>query len=158
MPPSRMTKRHCPSTRRSMSQTSHSEVSNPHQRRTSSGVVKALKTSSAGASVGAHEHETDRPQHAQVLGHLRLAEAETVDELTDGRLPGAQGIEELASARFGDGVERIGRRRGASHAEIIFRYRNMSSELGDAGLDPRQADLAAAGPGLVEQEPRPVAV
>ena len=77
--------------------------------------------------VHADEHETDGPQHAEVLGHLRLAEAEPVDELAHGRLPVAQGIEEIAAARFGDGVERVGRRRGASHADIIFRYRNMST-------------------------------
>ena len=67
------------------------------------------------APVGADEHEADRPQHAQVLGHLGLAEAEPVDELADGHLPGADGVEELATARLGDGVERVGRRRGASH-------------------------------------------
>ena len=77
--------------------------------------------------VHAHEHETDRPQHAEVLGHLRLAEAEPVDELADRRLPGAQRIEELPSARLGDGVEGICRRRCASHVTIIFRYRNMST-------------------------------
>ena len=79
--------------------------------------------------VHADEHETDRPQHAEVLGHLRLAEAEPVDELADRCLPGAQGIEEIAPARLGDGVERIRRRRGASHDDIIFRYRNMSRSL-----------------------------
>jgi len=66
-------------------------------------------------SFHADEREADRPQHAEVLRHLRLAEAEPIDELADCCLPGADGIEEVTPARLGDGVERIGRRRGASH-------------------------------------------
>jgi hypothetical protein len=31
------------------------------------------------APIGADPHETDGPQHTQVLGHLRLAEAEAVE-------------------------------------------------------------------------------
>ena len=76
--------------------------------------------------IRADEHQTDRPQHAQVLGHLRLAEAESVDELADGDLPGADGVEELATARIADGVERIRRRWSASHVTIIYLYRNIS--------------------------------
>src|SRR3712207_6182350 len=55
--------------------------------------------------LGADEHQTDRPQHAEVLGHLRLAEVEPADELADGDLPGADRVEEVAPARLGDGVE-----------------------------------------------------
>jgi len=67
-------------------------------------------------SVGAHEHETDGPQHGQVLGHLWLAEAESIDELTDRGLLVAQRVEEVTAARLGDGVERVRCRRGASHS------------------------------------------
>src|SRR6185436_11640339 len=77
----------------------------------------------AAAAVHPDEHETDRPQHGQVLRHLGLAEAEPIDELADRDLAGADGIEEVTPARLGDGVERIRRRRRASHTAIIFRYR-----------------------------------
>ena len=63
------------------------------------------------APVGADEHEPDCSQHAEVLGHLRLAETEPVDELAHRDLPVANGVEELTPARLGDGVERIRRRR-----------------------------------------------
>ena len=67
------------------------------------------------APIGADEHETDRPQHAEVLGHLRLAEAEPVDELAHRDLPVADGVEQFTPARLGDGAERIRRRRRPSH-------------------------------------------
>ncbi len=82
------------------------------------------------APLGADEHQADRPQHAQVLGHLGLAEAEPVDELADGHFSRADGVQEIATARLRDGVERVGRRRGASHTgnhipiwECVNRYR-----------------------------------
>jgi hypothetical protein len=40
-------------------------------------------------AVDPHEHKADRPEDAEVLGHLRLRHPEAVDELADGRLPGA---------------------------------------------------------------------
>jgi hypothetical protein len=61
--------------------------------------------------IGADEHEADRPQHAEVLGHLRLAEAEPVYKLAHRDLPVADGVEQLTPARLSDGAERIRRRR-----------------------------------------------
>jgi hypothetical protein len=61
------------------------------------------------------EHEADRPQHAEVLGNPGLAEAEPIDELADGDLARADGVEEIAAARLGDGVEGVGRRWGGEH-------------------------------------------
>jgi hypothetical protein len=77
------------------------------------------------STVGADEHETDGTQHTEVLGHLRLSEAEPIDELSHGGLPVAQGIEEDTTARLGDGVERVRRGCCASYVSIIFRYRNI---------------------------------
>jgi hypothetical protein len=99
-------------------------------------------------SVHAHEHETDRSQHAEVLGHLRLAEAEPVDELADRGLSGAQGVEEVAPARFGHGVEGIGCRRRASHARHhipISEYVNERAAVNGAFKVDRLATRSRAG-------------
>ena len=101
----------------------------------------------------ADEHEADLPQHGEVLGHLRLAEAESFDELVHRDLPGADGIEEVATARLGDGVERIRRRRGASHVDIIFRYRNMSSQTCETALD--ECERVGCPADLMAWEQRP---
>lgn len=72
---------------------------------------RAVDPVPAMTAVDADEDETDRPQHPEVLGHLRLAEAAAIDELADRCLPGAKGIEEMTPTGLGDGVERIRRRR-----------------------------------------------
>src|SRR5690606_25699993 len=81
----------------------------------------------AAASIRADEHQPDLPEHAEVLGHLLLAQPEAVDELSHGGLPGADGIEELATGGLRDGAERIGRGGAPGHAPIICRYRNVST-------------------------------
>jgi hypothetical protein len=65
--------------------------------------------------IPANAHEVDLAQHGEVLGHLRLAETESLHELVHRDLPGADGVEEAAAAHISDGVERIRRRRGGSH-------------------------------------------
>src|SRR5262245_33843108 len=102
-------------------------------------------------SVDPNLHEVDGTQHTEMLRHLRLAEAELFDQVADGRLPGAEGIEEVAPARFGDGVERVGGRGGAGHVGIICRYRNVSTRLSPrAGSMPPTSERGDADEVTVE--------
>ena len=53
-------------------------------------------------------HERGLGQHAQVLGHLRLAQPRRVHELGHGALaPLVQQPEQVASVRFPDGIEDV---------------------------------------------------
>jgi hypothetical protein len=45
------------------------------------------------------------PQHSQVFGHRRLADAEAVDELADRAFSFAEQIENLEPSRFGEDLE-----------------------------------------------------
>jgi hypothetical protein len=45
------------------------------------------------------------PQHAQVFGHRRLADAEAVDKLADRTFSFAEQIEDLEPSRFGEDLE-----------------------------------------------------
>ena len=87
-------------------------------------------------------HQVDRSQHAEVLGHLGLAEAQAPDELAHRGLPGAEGVEEVAAARLGDGVEHVRRRCRASHGA---NYMSISEyvEVGrdEADRSSRHRDL-----------------
>src|ERR1700674_1438393 len=54
--------------------------------------------------------DLDQPyllQHTEMLGHLRLGQAQEHHEVIDGSLAANKGVEDLASARTGHGVERI---------------------------------------------------
>jgi Nitrile hydratase beta subunit, N-terminal len=86
------------------------------------------------AAVLADVHGTDLAQDAEVLGYLRLRETELADEVVDGLLAVGEHVENLAPARLGYRVERIGRRRRSCHVLNIYRYRYMSSRY-DRSVD-----------------------
>src|SRR5215213_2444261 len=68
-----------------------------------------------------HVADVDRPhlaEHAQVLGHLRLAQPERLDEVVDGALPAGEHVEDLTAAGLRHRVERVGRRRCSGHAPL----------------------------------------
>ena len=46
----------------------------------------------------AHVDRSHLPQHAQVLGHLRLGEAERAHQVVDGALAAGEDVEDLAAA------------------------------------------------------------
>src|SRR5205085_11381460 len=74
-------------------------------------------------------NQTHLSQHTQMLGNSRLRKTELAHQFTHIALR-SQGeqVHNLSPARFGDSVEDVGGCCGASHAGIIFRYGNMSSE------------------------------
>src|SRR5215212_9893106 len=77
-------------------------------------------------------------EHAQVLGHLRLAHPEHLDEVVDGALPAGEDVEDLAAAGLGDRVEGVGRRRCSGHArEHTYPYGYMSSRASRRPNSPR---------------------
>src|SRR5664280_2639562 len=51
-----------------------------------------------------------------------------INEVANRGLTGAEGVKKSTTAAFSDSVERIGRRRRAGHADIICRYRYMSTQ------------------------------
>ena len=93
---------------------------------------RRLEPVQAVAAGGAHADEADLGQHLEVLGHLRLGEVEPLDQLADRRLAVDQRVEDVATVRFGDGVEDIGRRGGAGHARHIY------SDIGICQADVRR--------------------
>src|SRR5262249_56734850 len=71
------------------------------------------------------------PQHSQVLGGLRLPEAQRPGHVVDRPLAGGEQVEDLAAPGFGDRVEDVGGRRPACHADNIFRYGNVSRSVAE---------------------------
>ena len=58
--------------------------------------------------IGPHLDEADLPQHPKMAGHRRLGQAgQGGDELTRRPLTGGEGVEQGASAGFGNGLEDI---------------------------------------------------
>jgi len=78
------------------------------------------------ASIPADIDQADFKEHAEMLGDGRLGQAEAGSNIADGAFLCSKKSEDVAAARFSDGVERIGGGRGARHEGIIFPYRNMS--------------------------------
>src|SRR3954470_3480914 len=95
----------------------------------------AVEPVDALAAFVAHVHRAHLPQDAQVLRHLRLGEAEHVDEVADGPLAGHQDVEDLPPPGFGDGVEGVGRCRCSCHGSIIcpYGYASRARILGTLG-------------------------
>src|SRR3954466_2417583 len=52
----------------------------------------------------------------------RLAHLERVGDLVDGPFVGGNQFQDVPAARFGNRIERIGRRRGARHGLVIYSY------------------------------------
>src|SRR5688500_12547275 len=74
-----------------------------------------------------HGDQAHLAQDAQVLGHLRLSDAEQPDQVAHRTLAAGEQIQDLAPARLRHGVERVRRRRRSRHEENIYPYGNMSS-------------------------------
>src|SRR5579859_1646569 len=72
-------------------------------------------------------NQTDLAQHLQMLGDGGLLHFHGVDDLADRALLQSEVIEDVAAARFGDGVESVGGCSRSSHDANIFPYQNMSS-------------------------------
>ena len=65
-----------------------------------------------------------------MLRHRRLLDPQLHDDVSHGTFLEREITQNLASAGFGDSVERIGRGSGSCHELFyIFRYRNMSSDF-----------------------------
>src|SRR5258708_24153807 len=67
-------------------------------------------------------------------GHGRLLDGESVNNLADGAFFKGQERQDVAAARFGDGVKGVGGGGGAWHGTNIYPYRNMSRTILAAGL------------------------
>src|SRR5215217_7723523 len=68
-------------------------------------------------------------EHAQVLGHLWLGQAEQVHQGVDGPLAPGEGVQDLAAPRLGHRVERIRCRRCSWHGSIIYPYGNVTTPV-----------------------------
>src|SRR6266542_2504558 len=75
----------------------------------------------------AHVDHSHLAKHAQVLGHLRLGQAELAHEDVDGALPARERVHDLPPPGLGHGVERVCRRRCSCHSRRICQYRHMST-------------------------------
>ena len=68
----------------------------------------------------ARAHQPDGSQYPQVLGHRWLSKAEPHHDIAHRALLAGQVAENLAAARFGDGVEGISRCRCSWHWTKIY--------------------------------------
>jgi len=66
-------------------------------------------------AVASRFDKSDIVQHAEVLGDRRLRESELGNDVADGTLARREVVENVASSRLGDGVERIGGCGGSRH-------------------------------------------
>jgi hypothetical protein len=91
------------------------------------------------ASLVADLDRSDRSEHAQVLGHLRLGQPQLADQVVHGPLPAGKDIEDLPPPGLGNRVEHIGGRRRSCHGPIIYSYEHMHVQPGSG----RGGELAA---------------
>ena len=88
-----------------------------------------------------HGDKTDFPQDAQVLGDLRLGQAERRDHVVDRLLALGEQVENLPTSRFGDGVEGVRGRWRSCHARIIYPNGNISRAV--PGFGPKAVKSGA---------------
>jgi hypothetical protein len=74
------------------------------------------------AAVASHPNETDLAEYAKVLGNGRLLQAKARDDVAHGTLLRREIAEDVAAARFGDGVKGIGGGGGSRHGQRIHAY------------------------------------
>jgi hypothetical protein len=84
-------------------------------------------------------HEADIAEHPQVLRNRGLRKAQRTDDVGHVALAGREIVQDVSTARFGDGVEDVRRDGGARHHKIIFLCGNMSS-AGRRGPAPPSRD------------------
>ena len=87
-------------------------------------LCERLRPDAIQAALGLHAR-LDEPgvlEHTEMFGHGRLADAEAIDELTDGPFTVAEQIEDRQPARFRQNLERSERR----HEPIVFLSGYMS--------------------------------
>src|SRR5262249_56696327 len=72
------------------------------------------------AALPAERYQADIAEHLQMLRDRRLRHLELVDDVAHGAFVTGEKHENVAAPRFGDGVERIGRRRGAGHGLLYI--------------------------------------
>jgi hypothetical protein len=87
--------------------------------------VEAVDTLPA---LAADPDEADLTQDPQVLGDLRLRDADPLDQVRDRPLTAGEQVQDLPPAGLGHRVERVCRRRRPCHAtNHIYRYGNVST-------------------------------
>ena len=69
--------------------------------------------------------QADIAEHFEVLRNGRLAQVHHRDDIADGPFARRKVDEDVAPARFRDGIEDVGGGGGARHQEIVFPLRNM---------------------------------
>ncbi len=67
------------------------------------------------SAITSHVDETDVAKHAKMLRHRRLCQSQCDDDVSNRTLLRGEVVEDVASARFRNGVEHIRRRRRPSH-------------------------------------------
>jgi len=118
------------------------ELTRPVVDRTECGTVDAVGPVTSGRPT---PDEPDVAQHLQVLGDLRLREAEPVDQFTDGRFAPAECAQDSPPTAVADRIEHISRRRTprhtAHHIPIMvyvkrWRSRFVLEDLGETVEEP----------------------
>ncbi len=77
------------------------------------------------ATVAAKAHQTDVPQHLEVLRHRRLTEIEVRDDVADVTFVRREVDEDVAALSFSDGVEDVRCRRGAGHSRELYSHHGI---------------------------------
>jgi hypothetical protein len=97
------------------------------------------------ATVAAKAHQTDVPQHLEVLRHRRLTEIEVVDDVADVTFLRREVDENVATLSFSDGVEDVRCRRSAGHERELYshygicqpHFRGQTPVMACIGVRPR---------------------
>jgi hypothetical protein len=95
------------------------------------GAVEHLTT------VAAEVHQTDVPQHLEVLRYGRLPEIELFDDVADVTFLRREVDEDVAALNFSDGIEDVGCRRGAGHEGELYSHYGICQPA--SGSDPGDA-------------------
>jgi hypothetical protein len=98
------------------------------------------------ATVAAKAHQTDVPQHLEMLRHRRLTEIEVVDDVADVTLLRREVDEDVAALSFSDRIEDVRCRRSARHERELYSHHGICQHWGQTpvmgwiGVRPRVRD------------------
>src|SRR5690606_30318067 len=101
-------------------------------------------------ALGPYAYQPRLLEDPQVLRHLRLGHGRALDQLAHGRLSLADGREQLAAHRIGEGLEGVADL-GIGHASIIFQSWNMSRGRSRARHEPLRS-FGYSGPSSQEDQ------
>src|SRR3954468_6549903 len=105
----------------------------------------AVRSIHRSPAVAPYRDEPDATQHLQMFRDRRLAHLERVGDLVDGPFIGGNQFQDVPAARFGNRIERIGRRRRARHGLVIYSYIGICQaalESSDSRYSPARARSA----------------